>query len=110
MTPDEQRLELGAMAAEKSALIGEEECLVNRLRKMASASKAVYETLERVVSTRPLAPSPYDPDWRVEDDTVQVRTWGNYETLFSPHEFNDNLQRLVDVRRRLKELTETLGF
>ena len=108
MTPDEQRLELGAMAAEKSALIDEEKCLVNRLRKMASASKAVYETLERVVSTRPQPPT--DPDWRVEDDTVQVRTWGNYETLFSPHEFNDNLQRLVDVRRRLKELTETLGF
>ena len=113
MGEEERNLEVGKMAIEKHELLIEEKCLVNRLRKMAKASKAVVEAVEAVDAVDSVVRqnlSLRDLDLRVEGDRVSIQLWGRYETLFSPQEFTTTFKRLRDVRQRLAELTETLGF
>ena len=110
MGEEERNLEVGKMAVEKHELLIEEKCLVNRLRKMAKASKAVVDAVDAVDSVVRQNLSLRDLDLRVEGDRVSIQLWGRYETLFSPQEFVTTFKRLRDVRQRLAELTETLGF
>jgi len=105
---DELNAEFGDMAVEKRALLDEERGLVNRLRRMGNAAKEVAAIVESHVHHRPYA---RDDAVIVDNGITKVQTGsGVYNSLFEPHEFSTAVLRLLAVRRRLAELTETLGF
>ena len=107
MTSEEQAAEFGKMACEKRSLLDEEKALTNQLRNMADTSKAVSEVVEGVVGRSAMLT---EPALRVVGDSVEIRSWGSYKKLFHPQEFADTLRRMLEVRQRIVELTETLGF